>query len=109
MVDHSVCTCEHPRDALETHLLRRSHGDERTAAHNVVRDAVYYITRDVGRAIVRAKILFIPSSIPAGWGKRVGLVISEPSRRQNLLDVVIAAPTHVELVARATIVPPHAA
>ena len=32
-------------DALGTHLLQCSHGDERTAAHDAVRDAFYYIVR----------------------------------------------------------------
>ena len=37
------------------------------------------------------------------------LVISEPGRGHTLLDVVIAVPTHVDLVARAAVVPQHAA
>ena len=36
------------------------------------------------------------------------LVISEPARGHNLLDVVIADPTRVDLVARAAVVPEHA-
>ena len=60
LLNHSMCTCGHPMDALVTHLLRCSHGGERTAAHNVVCDAMYYIIRDAGRAFVRERTGFLP-------------------------------------------------
>ena len=44
-----------------------------------------------------------------GRGGRVDLVISEPPRGHTFLDVVIADPTRVDLVARAGDVPHHAA
>ena len=74
-----------------------------------MRDAIYYIIRDKGRAVVREETRFLPSSIPGGRGERVDLAISEPARGHTLLDVVIADPTRVDLVARATVVPAHAA
>ena len=62
LFDHSVCTCGHPMDALETHLLRFSYGGERTAAHDAVRDAINYNIRDADRAVVLEKTEFLPSS-----------------------------------------------
>ena len=98
-----------PGDTLGTHLLRCSRGGERTAAHDAVRDAIEYIIRDAGRAVVREKTGFLPSSIPGGRGGRVDLVISEPARGHTLLDIVIADPTRVDLVARAAVASEHAA
>ena len=72
-------------------------------------DAIYYISEDAGRAIVREKTEFLPSSIPGSRGGRVDLVISEPARGHTLPDVVIADPMRADLVVRASIVPQHAA
>ena len=46
-------------DALRTHLLRCSHGEERIAAHDAMRDAVYYIIQDAGRTVLRERMLDI--------------------------------------------------
>ena len=58
---------------------------------------------DVEEAPQKTGIL--PSSILGGQGGRVDLVISEPVRGHTLLDVVIADPTRVGLVARAKLFP----
>ena len=87
--------------------MRFSHGGERIDAHDVVRDAIYYITR-CGTRSRAGEDGIPPSSIPARGG-RVDLVISEPARGHTLLDVVVAGTTRVDLVARAAIVPHHAA
>ena len=94
---------------LGTHLLRCSHGGERIAAHDALRDVIYYIIRDAGCAVVREKTRFLPSSILGGRGGRVDLVISKPARGHTLLDVVISDPTRVDLVIRAVVVSQHAA
>ena len=85
-------------DALGIHLLRCSHGGERIDA-NDVRDVIYYIIRNAGRAVVREKTGYLPSSIPWDRGVRVDIVISEPARGHTLPDVVIADLTRVDLVA----------
>ena len=43
-------------------MLQYSYAGECTAAHDVVRDTVYYIIRNAGRAVVREKTEFLPSS-----------------------------------------------
>ena len=96
-------------DALWTHLLWCSHGGERTPPHDAMRDAIYPITRDAGRAVVREKTRFLPSSILGCRRGCVDLVISEPALGHTLLDVVIANLTLVDLVSRVTVVPQHAA
>ena len=96
LVDHSVCTCGHSMDALGTHLLRCSHNRERSAAHDAMRDAMYYIIREAGRAFAGERTSSLPSAIPRGRGGRVDLVISEPASGHTLLDVVIADPTRVD-------------
>ena len=95
-------------DAFGTHLLRCSHGGGRTAAHDAVLDALYYIVRDAGRAVVRERTGFLPSAIPGDGAERVDLLIYEPASGHTLLDVVIADPTRVDLVSRAAVVPQHA-
>ena len=97
--------CGHPLDAIGTHLLRCPNDGERSAAHDDLHDAVFYIIQDAHRALVRGKMGFFPSSIPMGLGGRVYLMISEPARGHTLLDVVIADPTCVDLVSRAGVVP----
>ena len=53
------------------------------------------------------KTEFFPSSIIGGRRGRVDLVIPEPAHGHTLLDIVIADPTRVDLVAQETIVPQH--
>ena len=90
-------------DALGTHLLRCSDGGERIAAHDAVRDAIYYITREAGRVVMRERTGFLPSSILGGRGGCVDLVMSELVRGHTLLKDVTRDPTRVDLVARATL------
>ena len=94
-----------PKREKQSIHMYRSH----TKYHDTVRYAIYNIIRDARRAIVRKKTGFLPSSIPRGWGGRVDLVISEPTRGHTLLDVVRADPTRVDLVARAIVITKHAA
>ena len=76
-------------------MLRCSHGRERSAAHDAMRDVMYYIIWEAGRAFARERTGFLPSAIPRGRGGRVDLVISEPASGHTLLDVVIEDPTRV--------------
>ena len=94
-------------DVLGTHLLWYSHGGECGAAHDAVRIVVYYIIQETGRVVAQEKTGFLPSSILGGRGGRVDLVISAPARGYTLLDVFIADPTRVNLVARASVTPQH--
>ena len=55
-------------------------------------------------AIVREKTRFLLSPIPRGQGGLMDPVIFEPARGHTLLEVVIADPTRVDLVARAIVV-----
>ena len=89
--------------------MRCSHGGEGTAAHDAVRDAIYYIIQDAGRAVVREKTEFLPSPILGSRGGCVDLVISEPGRGHTMLIVIIADPTRVDQVTRVAVVPQLAA
>ena len=93
--------------ALVHHLLRCSLGGERSPSHAAMRDTIYYIIQNAGRPSVCEKKKFLPSSVSRGRGGRAGLVISEPAHDHTLLDVVIANPTRVNLVAQETVVPQH--
>ena len=57
---YAACSCDHTLVPLETHLLRRARGGERTLSHDCVRDAL--TTSFVSRA--RTRIGSAPASFP---------------------------------------------
>ena len=55
-VDRSISDC--PRHLVSAACCgHSSYGGEHTAAHDAVRNAIYYIVRDAGRAVVREKMV----------------------------------------------------
>ena len=97
---HAAYSCGHPLDPLRTHLLRCARGGERTSLHDSVRDAVYNIIRESRQHAHRERTGFLPSSAPRGRGGRVNIVISEAAVGHSLIDIVVADPTHRDLVER---------
>ena len=66
-----------------------------------MRDAVYHIIRESRQHAQRERTGFLPSSAPGGRGGRVDIVISDAAVGHTLIDIVVADPTHGDLVERA--------
>ena len=100
---HSVCTCGHLMDAF---------GPTCCGVHMVESEvpptmmcAMLSTTSPSGHA---GEDEIPPSSILGGRGGCVDMVIFEHACGHTSLDIVIADPTRVDLVARARVVPQHA-
>ncbi|CAM6102357.1 unnamed protein product [Calypogeia fissa] len=103
----SSCVCGHPLDPVGIHILRCSHGSERTATHDDIHDVLAAITRDAGYHVSteQTHVLLAVDGIPDR--RRADIVFSRAGVRA-LADVVVADPTGASMVSSAAHIPGHA-
>ncbi|CAM6098052.1 unnamed protein product [Calypogeia fissa] len=102
------CVCGHPLDPVGTHILRCSHGSERMATHDDLRDVLAIITRDAGYHVSTEQTHVLPAVDGILDRRRADIVFSWAGVRA-LADVVVADPTGASMAVSAAHIPGHAA
>ncbi|CAM6103094.1 unnamed protein product [Calypogeia fissa] len=108
LLEQPSYVCGHALDPVGTLILRCSHGSERAATHDDLRDVLAAIARDVGYhvSLEQTHVLPVIDGIPDR--RRVDIVFSRAGMRA-LADVVVADPTRASMVSSTAHISGHAA
>ncbi|CAM6120862.1 unnamed protein product [Calypogeia fissa] len=108
LLGQPFCVCGHPLDPVGTHILRCSHGSERTATHDNLCDVLAAITWDTVYHVSTEQTHVLPAVDGIPDRRRVDIVFSQVGV-WALVDVVVADPMGASMVSSATHIPGHAA
>ncbi|CAM6086720.1 unnamed protein product [Calypogeia fissa] len=108
LLGQPACVCGHSLDPVGTHILRCSHGSERTATHDDLRDVLAAIAQDAGYHVSTEQTHVLPAVGGIPDRRRADIVFSRAGV-QSLADVVVADPTGASMVSSAAHISGHAA
>ncbi|CAM6092536.1 unnamed protein product [Calypogeia fissa] len=108
LLRQSSCVCGHPLDLVGTHILRCSHGSERTSTHHDIWDVLAAIAQDTGYHVTteQTHVLLTVDGIP---DRRHANIVFSQAGVGALVDVVVADPMGASMVLSVAHIPGHAA